>query len=195
VGPGSYWLVQWLLQRSLAAIYVIAFLVAAFQFRALAGEDGILSLGQYLGRVPFRKLPGLFQFVPSDRAAGIAAWTGVVLAVLALGGLPGLFLGTAVTVAVWAGLWVLYLSFVNAGQTFWGFGWESMLLEGGFLAIFIGAPDVAAPAVVIWLFRWLAFRNMFGAGLIKLRGDNRWSDLTFLDYHYESGSGIGSASA
>ena len=35
---------------------------------------------------------------------------------------------------MWAALWVLYLSFVNVGQTFYGFGWETLLLEAGLLA-------------------------------------------------------------
>ncbi len=33
---------------------------------------------------------------------------------------------------------MLYLSFVNVGQTFYGFGWETLLLETGFLTIFVG---------------------------------------------------------
>ncbi len=39
---------------------------------------------------------------------------------------------------------------------------------------------------MIVLFRWLAFRLMFGAGLIKIRGDECWRDLTCLYYHYET---------
>jgi hypothetical protein len=87
---------------------------------------------------------------------------------------------------VWLVLWALYLSIVNVGQTFYGFGWESLLLEGGFLAIFLGASDTAPPVLVIWLFRWLVFRLEFGAGLIKLRGDPCWRNLTCLDYHHET---------
>ena len=71
----------------------------------------------------------------------------------------------------WLVLWVLYLSIVNVGQTFYGFGWESLLLEAGFLAVFLGMRADRAPSWCCWLFRWLAFRVEFGAGLIKLRGD------------------------
>jgi hypothetical protein len=39
---------------------------------------------------------------------------------------------------------------------------------------------------VIVLLRWLTFRLMLGAGLIKLRGDPCWRDLTCLLYHYET---------
>ena len=83
-------------------------------------------------------------------------------------------------------LWVLYLSFVNVGQTFYGFGWESILLEGLFLAIFLGNSHTVPQQIPIWLFRWLLFRVMFGAGLIKLRGDSCWRDLTCLHYYYET---------
>ena len=86
----------------------------------------------------------------------------------------------------WAVIWVLYLSFVNVGQTFYGFGWESILLEAGVYAAFLGSNDTSAQPVVMWMFRWLLFRVMFGAGLIKLRGDPCWRDMTCLDYHYET---------
>ena len=64
----------------------------------------------------------------------------------------------------WFALWVLYLSIVNVGQTFYGFGWESLLLEAGFLAIFLGADRRRPPLPVIILLRWLLFRAEFGAG-------------------------------
>jgi hypothetical protein len=88
--------------------------------------------------------------------------------------------------AVWLVLWALYLSIVNVGQTFYGFGWETLLLEAGFLAVFLGPAAQAPPTLVLWLYRWLLFRVEFGAGLIKLRGDRCWRDLTCLDYHHET---------
>jgi hypothetical protein len=88
--------------------------------------------------------------------------------------------------AVWLALWALYLSVVNVGQTFYGFGWETLLLEAGFLAVFLGPAAQAPPTLVLWLYRWLLFRVEFGAGLIKLRGDRCWRDLTCLDYHHET---------
>ncbi|HXF36023.1 MAG TPA: lipase maturation factor family protein, partial [Actinomycetota bacterium] len=42
------------------------------------------------------------------------------------------------------------------------------------------------PAVMPWLLRWLLFRLEFGAGLIKIRGDRCWRDLTCLFYHHET---------
>jgi hypothetical protein len=88
--------------------------------------------------------------------------------------------------AVWGVLWVLYLSIVNVGQTWYGFGWESLLLEAGFLAVFLGNGQVAPPVPVLWLVRWLLFRVEFGAGMIKIRGDACWRRLTCTRYHHET---------
>jgi hypothetical protein len=86
----------------------------------------------------------------------------------------------------WLVLWALYLSIVNVGQVWYSFGWESLLVETGFLAVFLGPAAVAPPRLIFWLLRWLLFRLEFGAGLIKLRGDPCWRDLTCLRYHHET---------
>lgn len=88
--------------------------------------------------------------------------------------------------AWWAVLWLLYLSIVNIGQTWYAFGWESLLLETGFLAVFLGNERTGPPVLVLFLLRWVLFRVEFGAGLIKLRGDRCWRDLTCLYYHHET---------
>jgi hypothetical protein len=185
----GYWLVRFLLQRGLGLLYLLAFLVAAFQFRPLAGEDGLLPLREYAENAAFRERPSLFYVFPSDRAVGATAWAGVGLALVALFAgpywLPEPYALPA-SMLLWAALWALYQNFVNAGRLFYGYGWESMLLETGFLAIFLGAGPSQPPVVVIWLFNWLLFRNMFGAGLIKIRGDDCWRELTCLDHHYET---------
>ncbi len=83
-------------------------------------------------------------------------------------------------------LWTLYISFVNVGQDFYGFGWESILLEACFYAVFLGSRDHHVANRRDLALRWLLFRVMFGAGLIKLRGDPCWRDLTCLNYYYET---------
>jgi hypothetical protein len=83
-------------------------------------------------------------------------------------------------------LWMLYLSFVNVGQTFYGFGWETLLCEVGFLTIFAGASHAAPNGWLVWMWRWTLFRLMFGAGLIKLRGDPCWTDLSCLNFYFET---------
>jgi hypothetical protein len=88
--------------------------------------------------------------------------------------------------ALWLVLWALYLSIVNVGQIWYGFGWETLLLEAGFLTVFLGPAHVAPPTLGMWALRWLLFRLEFGAGLIKMRGDRCWRDLTCLAYHHET---------
>jgi Lipase maturation factor len=140
---------------------------------------------RFLAAVPFARAPSLFHLHYSDRFLSLVAWSGAGLAVAALAGLPEQ--GPAwLSVTVWLAMWGLYLSVVNVGQTFYGFGWETLLLEAGFLAIFLGPAGTAPPTLVLWLYRWLLFRVEFGAGLIKLRGDRCWRDLTCLDYHHET---------
>ena len=169
----------------MAAVYLVAFLVTANQFRPLLGERGLQPAPAFLAAVPFARAPSLFHLHYSDRFGSLVAWVGAGLAGAALLGLPEQ--GPAwVPAAAFLALWALYLSVVNVGQTFYSFGWETLLLEAGFLAVFLGPAGTAPPTLVLWLYRWLLFRVEFGAGLIKLRGDRCWRDLTCLDYHHET---------
>ncbi|MDQ2775571.1 MAG: lipase maturation factor family protein, partial [Acidobacteriota bacterium] len=179
------WLTRMLLLRGIGAISLIAFLVAFNQFRPLLGERGLLPVPLFVKRVPFRASPSLFYLFPRDIAFTAAAILGIVLSCLVITGVAERF-STWVSVAVWAAIYVLYLSFVNVGQTFYGFGWESIFLECCFFAMFLGSSRVMPQQISIWLFRWLLFRIMFGAGLIKMRGDPCWRDLTCLNYFYET---------
>jgi len=178
-------LARFLVERGLGAIYLIAFVVAARQFPALCGERGLEPAIELLRYVRFRDAPSLFHWRYSDRLLVVVAGIGVVLSAAVVLGLAAAA-PLPVTMAVWFVLWALYLSIMNVGRTFYGFGWESQLCETGFLAIFLG-NDATAPALpILLLVRWLAFRVEFGAGLIKLRGDPCWRSLTCMDYHHET---------
>jgi hypothetical protein len=181
----DYWLTRLVLQRALGLTYLIAFLVAANQFRPLLGEHGLLPVPLFLRRVTFMDAPSLFHVHYSDRALLVVAWSGVVLSVAVVAGLPDVA-PPWVAILIWFALWALYQSIVNVGQIFYGFGWETLLLEAGFLAIFLGAGPTVPAWPLILLYRWLVFRVEFGAGLIKLRGDQCWRDLTCLFYHHET---------
>jgi hypothetical protein len=182
---GGYWYSRWLFERALALLYGVAFLVALNQFVPLLGEHGLLPVPRFVRQVPFRIAPSLFYLAPTDTAFRAAAWLGLVLSVVALLGLASRARSLAAA-GVWALLWLLYLSFVNVGQTFYAFGWETLLLETGFLAIFLGGRTSRDAIVYPWLLRWVLFRVMFGAGLIKWRGDPCWRDLTCLDFYFET---------
>ena len=170
--PG-YWYSRWLFERGLAFIYLIAFVAVVYQFLPLLGERGLLPAVRFIKEVPFRASPSVFYWFSSDRAFQLCGWIGVALSAVALTGVAQRF-GALPAAAVWAVLYVLYLSFINVGQTFYSFGWESLLVELGFFTIFAGASTTAPHAWLNWIYRWTLFRLMFGAGLIKLRGDECW---------------------
>nr|WP_202485532.1 lipase maturation factor family protein [Streptomyces sp. SID4985] len=172
-------------QRGLAGLYLVAFLTAALQFRALLGERGMTPIPRYLARTRFRRAPSLFQLHYSDRFFAGCAWAGCAVSAALIAGADSL-LPLWAGVLLWLVPWALYLSIVNVGQTWYAFGWESLLLEVGFLAAFLGNDEVAPPIVVLFLLRWVLFRVEFGAGLIKIRGDRCWRDLTCLYYHHET---------
>lgn len=177
--------------RLLAAIYFIAFLSLVTQLDGLFSSRGILPVADltfaiaHRPEIDFMTLPSIFRVSASDTALSVTAWIGIIASTAAA------FLGGGcITFAL---LWAIYLSFVNVGQIFYGYGWESLLLEAGFLAIFTASGAVrdrsprAPPVLLVFLYRWLLFRVMFGAGLIKLRsGDPCWRDLTCLVFHYET---------
>jgi hypothetical protein len=181
----EFWLTRFCFQKGLGSIYLIAFLIAANQFIPLLGERGLQPVRRFVRHVPFSRAPSLFYINCSDRFITTAIWCGVALSIFAVRGFSESF-GLAVSMVTWMLLWIIYLSLVNVGQTFYGFGWETMLCETGFLAIFLGSGDTRAPAIVIWLIVWVLFRTMFGAGMIKIRSDPCWRDLTCLFYHYET---------
>jgi hypothetical protein len=112
---------------------------------------------------------------------------GAVLALL-------LVVGVA-PVPVLIALWIVYLSLFSVCRIFMGYQWDILLLETGFLAIFVapfellpGFPPTTAPSkVILWLLWALAFRLMFSSGFVKLRSkDRNWRNLTALRYHYQS---------
>jgi hypothetical protein len=181
----QYWLGRLVLQRLLGLVYLSAFLNAAAQFRALLGENGLLPVPRFLERTTMRQVPSLFHLRYSDRIATAVSWAGVAVAAAVIAGLCD-WLPLWASLLPWVVLWALYLSIVNVGQRFYSFGWESLLLEAGVLAVFLGDGHTAPPLPAIILVRWLVFRLEFGAGLIKMRGDRCWRDLTCLYYHHET---------
>ncbi|MEV8214732.1 lipase maturation factor family protein [Leifsonia sp. NPDC077715] len=181
----DYTIAREILERGVAAIYLIAFVSAVNQFPALLGDHGLLPARRFLRHPYGQRQPTLFRWRYSDRLLRAVAWTGAVLSALIVAGVVQLA-PTSVFVLVFLIVWFLYLSIVNIGQTFYGFGWESLLCEAGFVVAFLGAWDTAPPITIVFFLRWLVFRLEFGAGMIKMRGDRVWRDLTALYYHHET---------
>lgn len=76
----GYWLGRLVFQRMLAVLYVVAFLAAVRQFRALIGARGMLPVPAYVATVPFRAAPSVFHWHYSDRFFALWSWSGVLLA-------------------------------------------------------------------------------------------------------------------
>ena len=175
-----YALVSWVFLRLFGAIYLAAFASLAVQIRGLVGRAGILPLTDYLaaaatafGGAAYHSVPTLFWLNASDGALLAGTVVGLVLALLVI-------LDWWTRPAL-VGLFALYLSYVCAGQDFFSFQWDLLLLEAGFLAIFL----TGGSRVVVWLYRWLVFRYLFLAGAVKvLSHDPTWRDGTALEYHF-----------
>jgi hypothetical protein len=105
----EYWLSRQVLTRGVAAVYLVAFLVAARQFRALIGEHGMLPVPRLLARRSFRQVPSIFHVHYSDRFFAAVSWFGAALSAALVAGAADLVPLWA-AMLLWATLWVLYLS-------------------------------------------------------------------------------------
>ncbi len=190
--PASWFLARRLFLGGIGCVYAVAFASLAVQVRGLFGAQGIVPVAARLAELGAElrwserwRVPSLFWFGASD-----ALLTGVCAVGLALAALVVLGLLPRLALAL---LWLAYLSFVAVGSPFLDFQWDALLLEAGFLAIFL-APCGLRPfagaqrppaSVLLWLVRWLLVRLMLLSGVVKLTsGDPCWWDLSALRYHY-----------
>lgn len=188
----SYALAAWFFTRTLALVYFVAFVSLAMQSRGLFSSKGILPIKGYLQAVEKQvgpsgtwQLPTVFWLDPTDQSIQTAAVVGAVAAALA-------FLGLAQGWMFFT-CFVLYLSFVTAGQDFMSFQWDALLVEVGFIALFAVPWNfkfqlftaVDPHWSVRYMFYAVLFKLMFLSGVVKiLSGDESWADLSALSYHY-----------
>jgi hypothetical protein len=193
IEPAPYRVSRWIFLRLLGLIYLCAFVSLWVQLDGLIGSRGILPAGRLMelastqlnGQVHL--FPTLLWLDASDRFLHLLTGAGTVLSVL-------LIVGIAPVPAL-GGLWTLYLSLSLAGQAFFSFQWDTLLLETGFLAVWF-APLTISPRgerfapvrrPAVWLLWWLLFRLMFESGVVKLAsGDPAWANLSALSYHFET---------
>jgi hypothetical protein len=169
--------------KLLALIYLSAFLSLAPQIEGLVGQQGILSVTPLLegifqqhGWIAWLRIPTIFWFNSSDTMLVLTCYAGVVFSLLVL---FGVYLRTSLTV-----VFVLYLSLFHVGQTFLNFQWDLLLLEAGFLSIFL---SMGPNRLLIFLFHWLLFRLRFLSGISKvISGDPAWSQWKALHYYFET---------
>ncbi len=182
---------DWFL-RCLGVIYLIAFVSLWVQVDGLIGAGGVMPVAQLLsgaksqlGEAAYFALPTLSWLNSSNAFLHLLCGGGVIFSLLLMVGLA--------PILCLLFLFVAYLSLTVAGQTFFSFQWDVLLLETGFLALFFApwrwwmrrsdpAP-LSRPA--LFLLHFLLFKLMLMSGVVKLTsGDTSWTDLTALDYHY-----------
>jgi hypothetical protein len=185
---------RWLFLRALGLIYFSAFFSLLFQIRGLIGPQGILPAGEYLddarslGTVRFWYAPTLLWISSSNHALMTICWVGLIASVILIAN-------------VWPRAMLLvcfacFISFVSAAQDFSGYQSDGMLLEAGFLALFLAPPGLlpgwgvrrppARAAILLLLWEW--FRIYFESGVVKLTsGDPTWRNLTAMYEYYQNG--------
>jgi len=180
--PPEYSLVTRIFLIALGLIYFSAFFSFLMQAQGLIGSHGILPLHYYLDRLTeyygdwaWLNAPMIFWFNASNPVIQFTCIAGCLVALL--------LIFNVLRESALILLYILYLSLYYAGQTFMTFQWDILLLEAGFLAIFIGQGS----RIIVWLYRWLVFRFIFLGGLVKLLSrDPAWDSLTALNYHFET---------
>src|SRR5437660_4022975 len=194
VRPPTYFVARRWFLRALGLVYLIAFVSLWVQVDGLIASNGVTPVSAFLAAVrgelgprALSILPTLCWFNSSDAFLHFLCGGGVVLSLL-------LIFGIAPAVSLIA-LFVFYLSLTIAGQTFLSFQWDILLLEAGFLSIFLAPwqlwpkrgrePPVSRAA--FFLLKLLLFKLMVMSGVVKLTsGDGCWWNLSALDYHYWS---------
>jgi lipase maturation factor 1 len=193
-GPADRLWPRWLFLRGLGAVYLSAFVAVCFQARGLVGEQGVLPAASYLaavarlGAVRWWYAPTVLWFTHGDAALVTVGLVGAAASVL--------LLLNVLPRAMLAVCWVCFLSFIAVAQDFGEYQSDGMLLEAGFLALFL-APAGVRPGLgerslpvraALWLLVFEWFRIYFQSGVVKLQsGDRTWRNLTAMYEYYQNG--------
>ena len=208
-GVGEHARVRRVVLCLVATCYLAAFLSVFADYRGLFGSGGILPAKALLSRaadatvritggrnalldrmMTFPTLLWLHEVfgVTVDTLAESILLLGSVLSATAA--FLALFAPAGGVALVWVALFGCYLSVFAVGQTFLSFQWDILLLETGFLCVFLcpaarPRSKSAPPPAAIWLLRLLAFKLMLMSGAVKIQsGCPTWHRLTALDYHW-----------
>lgn len=187
----SYYLMRRFFCTGLGLIYFNVFLIYYFQGSGLYSSRGLLPYKELVQQMraqgqSFFDALSVFWLIPSDMAIQTAGIIGLLFSLALVAGYANF--------PILVVLWSLHMSVIHMGQIFYGYGWETQLLELTFLSVFLFPAfdprlylSKSPPKkVAIYFLRWMMFRLMLGAGLIKIRGDQCWRDLTCTTFHYET---------
>jgi Lipase maturation factor len=194
-GPADRFLSRWIFLRALGLIYFSAFFPLVFQIRGLIGPEGILPAGEYLksvaeqlGHTRYWYVPSVLWFSSGSHMLTGLCWAGMAAALL--------FVLNIWPRGMLAICFVCFLSFVSAAGDFSGYQSDGMLLEAGFLSLFLapggfrpGFGETQPPVrAALYLLLWEWFRIYFESGVAKIMGgDPEWRNFTALDEYYQNG--------
>src|SRR5258706_14825350 len=186
---------RWLFLRALGLLYFSAFYSLLFQIRGLIGPKGILPATEYLravtnsiGFARFWYAPTLLWFSSGNHMLMAICWAGLLASVLLT---INIFPRGMLLIC-----FICFLSFVSAASDFSGYQSDGMLLEAGFISLFLAPPGFRprlAPSnppvrASIFLLLWEWFRIYFESGIAKLAsGDLQWRHFTAMDEYYQNG--------
>ncbi len=186
---------RWIFLRSLALIYFSAFYSLLFQIKGLIGPQGVLPAQQFLATVARAMGPLRYWYAPS------IFWISANSHMLTGAMILGLFASLFALLNLWPRLsflvcFVCFLSFTAASNVFSNYQSDGMLLEAGFLSLFL-TPGGAMPGwgaahpptrASFFLLQWEWFRIYFESGMVKLlSGDEQWRNMTAMDEYYQNG--------
>ncbi|HLG20685.1 MAG TPA: lipase maturation factor family protein [Bdellovibrionota bacterium] len=161
----KYAVSTWLFLRVLALIYLFQFISLSTQVIGLIGNQGIAPAGEVItlaikehAAVAMLRYPTLFWYGTPDFLMLGVCCLGVLASILLF---VGIFAGAALIA-----LYVCFLSCASVGGEFFSFIGDRLLLEAGFLAMFLTSFRLwmpfrrtpSPPKMVRYLLWWLLFR-------------------------------------
>jgi len=169
--------------QGLAIVSLIAWVSLGVQVQVLIGSRVLLPVADLIETArsmpegTLANLPTLAWWFHSDGALTAGIVLGVVLS---LGALLGVFRRTCFALST-----LLYLSYVTVTRDFLSFQWDNLLIECGFLAVFL-RTDRPAP-IAHFVFRLVLFKLYFESGIAKWGSPLRdWHDGSAMTYYYET---------
>lgn len=172
----------------LGLAYLVNFWALHNQIVSLIGSDGLMPIApdlplikQTLGSGAYWKFPTLFWIGAEDSYLYTGTLIGLLLSFLLIFRVAQRF--------VLILLWILFLSYVNAGRIFFTFQWDNLMLEATLIALFLPAKKGVSPNPwTVFLMRWLAFRLYFESGIAKIWAGKAggWLDFSAMQSYYDT---------
>jgi len=194
-GSATYLWPRWLMLRAAGIIYVIIFAeIIGGGGDPLIGPRGLTPVGDYLAGIAQAFPNPVIAFLHAPSLLWISGSSGMIQAL----GWCGLAAAAALVLNLWPraalfACWAIFLSFVTTWRAFSETQPDRVMLELALVAIAfapaglrpgLGASSPPLP-VAVFMVRWMLFRLMFEAGLMKLLGgDPHWHNFTAMDAMY-----------